>query len=164
MRIAYPICAAILSLGVLFSAAQPAAAQDLEAGFGEEEPPVVTPDDVQAALLELLEDGNAGGDAITTRDPGIEPGALEILLEPMTLGELRVEIESWRGLFQEAVAEQSAAEMELFELNQAEAEARDAAGDTNGEQSETPAAGEITPEHQALIDQIGYGASLSLPE
>ncbi|HMQ93198.1 MAG TPA: mechanosensitive ion channel [Amaricoccus sp.] len=152
----------ILLLVLLGSAPAQVAAQLAPGGGDPPPPPPVSTDDVRAALEELLAAGGEEPEAITTGDPEIDPGALDFLLEPLTLEELRLEMSSWSGLLREAVAELSFAELELFELNSAQAEAAEAAagGETEGEAATEPegdaaaAEAEMTPEQEALVERI----------
>ncbi|MEM8571203.1 MAG: mechanosensitive ion channel family protein [Pseudomonadota bacterium] len=131
--------------------------------FPAEEPepaPAVTPEDVRAALEELLASGDSEPpEPLTTDDPEIEPRALEILLAPLTRAEINIEIDAWFARVQEAVAELSVAEFELFELSAAEeaaaAEAREAAeAESSDETTEDEAEAEVSPEREALIERV----------
>ncbi|MEM1129396.1 MAG: mechanosensitive ion channel domain-containing protein [Pseudomonadota bacterium] len=138
-----------------------AQAQQLVPGGGSEEPPVVTTDDVRAALEELIATGEPP-EAITTDDPEIEEGALNLLLQPLTLSQLQTEIDGWFDMFKETVAEVTASELELFEMNAAEeAAAAEAEADAEGEgqtDADTSESGaetdEISPEEEALVEKI----------
>jgi len=100
-------------------------AQDLEPPApGEDKAAVVSTEDVRVAIEELLDveelDTSA---AITTSELDVPLGALDILLEPLTLGELEIEIASWKDVLKSSIKDLSAAELQLFEINAAEAEA-----------------------------------------
>lgn len=144
----------------LLGRSQPAFAQEIAIGTGEEEtPPLATPTDVREALLSLLEPPTRDRDAVTTNDPEIALGALAILMEPMTLDDLRSEIAGWYALFRDAIADQSVAEMEFFELIEvekaaAEAAAADGEASTEDGTSEDNAAPGLSPEHEALVKEI----------
>lgn len=159
LRVLAPLL--LFSSLVLLIPGRPANAQAIVPGESEEPaPPAVTPDNVREALLSLLDTGGPPTDAVTTQNPEIALGALAILMEPMTLDDLRVEIAAWYALFQDAIAEQAVAEMELFELIEAEkaaaeeasAEGDEASGDAAPEDEAEP---RLTPEHQALVDEVG---------
>jgi small conductance mechanosensitive channel len=129
-------------------------------GAAEEPPPPVTADEVRSALQEIVAGPEDPAEPLTTGNVDIDPGALEILLEPLTQSEIQLEIDAWHGLLRAAVAELAEAEFELFEINAAEAEAAEAAEEAaetaagDGAATEPEAEPEITPEHQALIDRI----------
>ena len=119
LRVLAPLL--LLSSLVVLIPGQPANAQAIVPGESEEPaPPAVTPDNVREALLSLLDTGGPPTEAVTTQNPEIALGALAILMEPRALDDLRVEIAAWYALFRGAVAEQAVAEMELFELIEAE--------------------------------------------
>jgi small conductance mechanosensitive channel len=121
-------------------------------------PPPVTADDVRTALQEIVAGPEDPAEPLTTGDVDIDPGALEILLDPLTQSEIQLEIDAWHGLLRAAVADLAEAELDLFELNAAEAEAADAEAEAADAPAEEDGAAEaepeITPEHQALIDRI----------
>lgn len=114
-----------------------------------EEAPPVTADDVRAALEELVASGDeAPEEPLTTGNPDIEPGALDILLEPLTLSEIQLEIDGWFGILQEAVVNLSEAELQLFEMN------AESAGQAEGAGADAEGEAELSPEHEALIETV----------
>jgi small-conductance mechanosensitive channel len=66
-------------------------------------PPAVTPEAVKVALQELLA-AAPGNNAISTADPVIEPGALELILKPLTTAQLKVEMGAGRDVLQAGVS------------------------------------------------------------
>jgi len=147
--LAFALCA---TTPTLYST--PVFAQDAAAVLAEDDAPAVTPQEVQDALVEALSaSGPEPESAITTTDPEIAPGALDIMLSPMTQGEIRNEISAWFEMFKTSVADLAEGEMELFELNAAEDKAR-AEAEEKGVAPEL-AEGEISPAHEALIEANG---------
>lgn len=142
----------VRSLSILLFAlfaAGPVAAQVIFPSAEEEDSPAVTSEDVRAALEEMIASGEEEeAEPLTTGDPDIAPGALDILLEPLTLSDLQLEIDGWFQILTDAVAALSEAELELFETNAARAETEEAEGE-GGEAEE-----ELTPEHEALIERV----------
>jgi hypothetical protein len=79
-------------------------------GAAEEPPPPVTAYDVRSALQEIVAGPEDPAEPLTTGNVDIDPGALEILLEPLTQSEIQLEIDAWHGLLRAAVAELAEAE------------------------------------------------------
>ncbi len=131
---------------------QPLAAQEVAAP--EEDAPVVTTQDVQAALEELLASGGPEpSDAVSTADPDISLVELDIVLEPLMLSDLRNEIAGWSDLLRGAVEDLSAAELQLFEINQADTPSQDGGEASGGDGAATPAVQD--PETVQLVERIG---------
>ncbi|WOE75440.1 mechanosensitive ion channel family protein [Alterisphingorhabdus coralli] len=140
----------LFALG-LFLAASPVLAQEAELEIPEAEEPL-DPDDVRTALEDIIDGEDADpAEAISTGNPDIAIDALDIVLEPLTAGELEPEIAGWQALLRAAIEDLAAAEMELYRFNQQRARA--AAQDAGI--SETDAEGDtVSPEKLALIDRI----------
>jgi len=147
------------SLVLVVGLGMPLAAQELDPGLFQAEEPV-SPEEVAAALTDALAGAEADpGEAVTAGDPRIAPGALEILVEPLTLDQLRHEMAAWWDLHRAAAATMAETELELFALNAAEAEAAEAPAGESGGQAPADApedgAPAVSPEKKALIDEIG---------
>lgn len=138
-----------LVTAALLAAPVSAGAQDLGIIGGQEAPPV-TAEEVRAALEELLTASEPITDPVSTGDPEIQPGALDLVLAPLTLSELRREMSGWNDLLRSAVADLSAAELDLFQLNAAREDA--AEGGAAGDAGATGA--EVGPEQEELVKRI----------
>lgn len=150
------IAAGIVFSSVSLFSALPAAAQIAMPAEEAPPPPPVTPDEVRGALQSLLADDTPAEEPISTADPEIALGALEIVLEPLTLDELRLEIDAWNGMLRDAADALSTAELTLFDMNAAEAAADEAAAEGGETAEPAPAADDdgMTPEKEALIEEI----------
>lgn len=115
----------------------------------EDQPPPVTAKDVSVALNELIEKPVAAGDPVSIANPKIDPGALDILLEPLTQAELRREMLAWKAMLRASVVDLSAANLRLFQLNAAQKRTADTS-DGHGENAKPVQ----TPEQKALVTQI----------
>ena len=99
-------------------------AQELEMAAPEEAQPAIPEDVLRQALVDLISEESADpADAKTTADPDIALGALDIMLEPLTLDDLMPEIAGWEVLLTEAIENLAASELELFNFNAAKAQA-----------------------------------------